>query len=200
MADEESIELPPHATGEEPLEIALDLVRMPLLRESEASSEPEYVRIDGNALVLPKGRRENNRRRLAADPREAREFLHRTGDSTTVLSEEDPTELLNVLCLHAERPAGVNECFELSPRKFHVILRGPAGTEEHGRHHIHACIGTLRAQDRRNEQVERRTPAEERMRRMVEPPEFPKDERWGETACHFPSMNHGESQRKKCVK
>ncbi len=112
------------------------------------------VRVDSEGRFAERYR-EHDARRLSPDAGERFELLARFGHSSTVKGDERTRRGDDVLCLRSEEAARLNQSFDIRKSCRRQGIRIRIGGEKRGRREIHACVGTLRRKDHRNEQFER---------------------------------------------
>src|SRR5436853_6905707 len=143
--------LPP---GEHIDELVMDLVGVLGAREPEALGDPEDVGVHGDRRLV-EGVTEDDIGRLEADARQRGQRLPCPRLRAPVALAERPCHADERARLGAVEARRVDQALERrdvgpGPVTGRAILR-----EERGRHHVHALVGALGRQDRRDEELER---------------------------------------------
>jgi hypothetical protein len=141
----------PKRLGNGFFQLELDLKHILARREPRSIAHAEDVRVDRERLLSECGV-EHDVRSLAPDARQFLQLVPRAGHLAAVIKDQRFRERDDVLCLGVEQSNGLDRLAQ--PffaerdhllRRFHMLEQG-AGRD------IHACIGSLRGQDNRNEQ------------------------------------------------
>ena len=138
-----------------------------MTRETKALRDADDVRIDRDAFVFTKTRPQNDRCGLAADSLECIELRHRLRNLAVMLIDQSLAHFLDESGFVAIGAAGMDIVFELFARDADIVLGCLEFFVERLRDDVHSNIGTLGAQDGRDQEIERRAPVEERARGSV---------------------------------
>src|SRR6266850_1618200 len=112
MQDQRVRERRPLVARHERHQVALDLHRVLLFRQTEQRRESLHVRVDHDAFILPEPRAEYDVRGLAAYPGELDQLLHRVGYRTSVTLDQRLRHPDDGFGLVAEEPGAVDFLFQ----------------------------------------------------------------------------------------
>ena len=132
----------------------LDLHWIVLRDEAEAVAQPQHVGVDDDSFVDGKRVAEDDVRRLSADAGQLDECLHVARHVAAVASDERVGHRDEVRCLAAEEASTPNHLLDI------LLSRGGERCgvgiphEERWGDHVDAFVCALRAQNRRDEQLE----------------------------------------------
>ena len=146
-------ELNPVVFGDDLLEILLDLDGFGVRREFEAARKPQHVCIDDNAGWDAVPRAQHYVRRLARDAGEFEHLVHRLGDLAVEFVDEHARGADDVFGFGAVEAGGLDELFDGSGVGFGEGLGRGELAEEFGCGFVHADVGSLRGEDRRDGQL-----------------------------------------------
>lgn len=140
--------------GPDPQQILLDLLGRALARETEPPREPMDVGIDDESGPNAEGRAEHDVGGLPGDAREREQILHRPGHLAAVLGQQARAGAPNILGFRVEKARRANVGLELARRRVRDRARVGEAREEARSDPIHALVGALGREDRRDEQLE----------------------------------------------
>ena len=153
MPDQQVREAPPVLARNEPHQVAFDLDRILLARESEPLREAAHVRVDDDPLRVAELRRDDVRG-LARGPGQPHQLVDAARHATVELLNQHPHRAAQRPCLLAEETRREDVAFELLLRHREVVLRPRVLLEQLLRHAVHVHVRRLRGEHHRDEQLE----------------------------------------------
>ena len=155
MVDEAVAEVDPLLPGNDRHQVPLDAFGAGLSRQAEAVGQPLDMGVDDHAAGQSKGGPEHHVGRLSPNPRQTGQSFQVTGDLLVVGLGKPLGHPQQVLRLRPEKAGGADQF-----RKFGWIRRRQAASiriaaKQLRRHLVDPSVGTLRREDRRDQQLER---------------------------------------------
>src|SRR2546425_389950 len=136
-------------------QVALDLHRVLLCRQTEQRRESLHVGVDHDPFVLAEPGAEHDVRGLAAHTGELNQLLHGVGYRTSMALDQRLRHPDDGFGLVAEEPRAVDLLLEDPRVGAREVLCRLVLREQGGCDHVDACIGRLSGEDRGDEQLER---------------------------------------------
>src|SRR5450759_678131 len=147
VKDEQVREQCPIFAGKQRHQILLYFDRILLLREAEAETQPSHVSVDDYAFVLPERVAKDDVCGLASDAGKLDESVHRIWHLAVVALDQSLAESDQALRLVAEEPRALDDLLQFFRRRIGERDGRWKSVKEQRRHHVHALVGALCAQD-----------------------------------------------------
>ncbi len=144
----------PFLAREESIQVGLDLDRVGVARPAEPAGQAADVRVDDDAVGRAEGVSEDDVRGLPADPGKRVKRFHRPRDEPAVRLDDRPAGAPDRFRLGVEEAGGSDQLLQLASRPGHRG-GGREAAEERRRDAVHARVGALRGEDRRDQELER---------------------------------------------
>jgi hypothetical protein len=144
----------PHLLRQRGAQLLLDFHRVVAFGDADAVRDTEYVPIDGKAWNA-KRMAQHHVRRLSAYAGQLRQKLHIRWHLTAMVGDEALRGADKGFSLLIEKSGRSDDRFEIGRRRLGERSRIGVLLEERGRDHVHACVGRLRREDRRHQQLKR---------------------------------------------
>jgi len=131
-------------------DVGLDVARRFAQGETEAMRDAEYVRVHGKG-GLRKRHRHHDARGLASDARQRLQRLALAWNLAAEVRDEVAGGRHDVLGLHPEESAGLDQVLDVAGLRASQRLRGRVLGKECGRRLVDALVGTLRRENHGNQ-------------------------------------------------
>src|SRR4051812_12002190 len=155
MLDQQMREQRPLLAWKQGHQVLLDLDRIGVARERQALAHACDVRIDDDSLVALERVAEDDIRRLASHAGKLDELLHLGWYDAAVMLGDRGRHADETLRFVAKESGALDHLLELLGLRRRKSFGRCITTKERGGDHVHALVGALRAEDRRDEELER---------------------------------------------